>query len=179
MNEVTTTTPQETTTQDTGTPNSTPEPTNQGGKTFTQDDVDKIIAGRLAKEKERTQSAITDAVNSAVAEYERKAKLSQEEREKEDRAKREKEVSDRDRNITLRERTIEAKELLHKENIPHSLVPFIIDPDADKMASNIDTLKEAWNKAIEDGVTNKLKGTPPEDFGSGVGSGKKKIITAF
>jgi len=184
MNEtnVTNTQQTETNTPAGGTVNTGNDGGNQAGsKTFTQDELNKVLADRLAKEKEKNATAITEAVNTAIQEYERKAKLSQEEKDKEEREKRERETADRERNITLRERTIEAKDLLLEKKIPTTLVDFIVDIDSDKMQSNIEKFTTAWNKAVEDGVTNKLKGTPPEDFGGSNNNkgGAKKIVTAF
>lgn len=136
-------------TQDVITPNTT---TNEGkgGKTYTQDEVNELIAKRVnelnAKNKTYTQAAIT----KALAEQERQAKLTEEEREKEARTKRELELKEREDNITLRERRLEAQEQLRANNIPIDLVDFVVNLDADVTKNNIDKK----NKSL--GNTNDL-----------------------
>ena len=137
---------------------------NKGGKTYSQTDMDNLAGKIRAEEKAKNEQAINDAVASAIAEYERKAKLTEEEREKEAKSKREAELKEREDNITLRERRIEAQELLNAKNIPTDLVDFVIDLDAEKTKANVEKLAKNYNKSVETGVTDKLKGTPPTDF---------------
>ena len=136
----------------------------KGGKTFTQEDVDKLIAKRVSEEAVKNQDAINQAVENALAEERRKAQLTAEEREKEARSKREKELQDRENDVTLRERRIQAQELLQDKKIPIDLVDFVVDLDEAKTKDNIDKLAKTYNKSVETGVTDKLKGTPPTDF---------------
>lgn len=148
-----------TNTQGTQTPN---VPTNEdkGGKTFTQKDVDIIISQRLSEEKAKSDQAIKDA----IAEYDRQAKLTEEERQKEAKSKYEAQLKAREEEITLRERRLEAQELLQAQNIPIDLVDFVVDLDAKKTKDNIEKLAKTYNKSVETGVTDKLKGNPPTDF---------------
>lgn len=151
--------------------------------TFTQEDVDKIVAKRLGEANAKSQDATQEAVKLAIAEYERQAKLTQSEREKEAKNKREAELKAREEDITLRERRLEAKEMLQEKSIPIELVEFVVDLDADKTRENIEKLTKTYNKSVEIGVTDKLKGAPPTDFSGNNGTGDKKPkysgITAF
>lgn len=169
------------TTQGTNTANvPTNEDKNAGSKTFSQADMDNLAGKIRGEEKEKNDQAIKDAVANAIAEYERQIKLTEEEREKEMKTKREKELKDREDSITLRERRIEAKELLGEKNIPTELVDFVVDLDEAKTKENIELLAKTYNKSVETGVTNKLKGNPPEDFShKNETDNKKKIMSAF
>lgn len=133
-------------------------------KTFTQSDMDSLASKVRAEEKAKRETLINDAVTSAIAEYERKAKLTEEEREKEIRTQREKEISDREKNITMRERKIEALELLAQKGLSKDLVDFVVDLDNEKMLSKVDTLAKTYNKSVESTVQEKLKGQAPKDF---------------
>ena len=144
------------------------------GKTFTQDEVNNIISDRLKTEKAKNDQAIKDAVAGAIAEYDRQAKLTQEEREKEAKSKREAELKAREEDITLRENKVKAQELLAEKNIPIDLVDFVVDLDANKMNDKIETLAKTYNKSVETGVTDKLKGNPPTDFSNENGDSKPK-----
>lgn len=169
------------TTQGTNTANvPTNEDKNAGSKTFSQADMDNLAGKIRGEEKAKNDQAIKDAVANAIAEYERQIKLTEEEREKEMKTKREKELKDRENSITLRERRIEAKELLGEKNIPTELVDFVVDLDESKTKENIELLAKTYNKSVETGVTNKLKGNPPEDFShKNETDNKKKIMSAF
>lgn len=151
------------TTQGAVTPTTPTNEDNKGG-TFTQTDMDNLAGKIRGEEKAKNDQAIKDAVAGAIAEYERKAKLTEEEREKEAKSKREAELQAREDEITLRERKLEAQELLQAKNVPIDLVDFVIDLDETKTKENIDKLVKVYNKSVETGVTDKLKGTPPKDF---------------
>lgn len=142
----------------------TKEETNKGGKNFTQEEVDKIVAKRLNEANAKSQEATDVAIKKALEEYDRQAKLTAEEREKEAKSKRESELKAREDNVTLRERTIQAKEMLDEKGIPTEVVDFLIDLDENKTKENVEQFTKLYNKSVEIGVTNKLKGNPPTDF---------------
>ena len=169
------------TTQGTNTANvPTNEDKNAGNKTFTQTDMDNLAGKIRSEEKAKNDQAIKEAVANAIAEYDRQAKLTEEEREKEAKSKREAELKTREEKITLRERKLQAKELLQEKNIPTELVDFVIELDETKTKENIEKLAKTYNKAVETGVTDKLKGTPPKDFSNNETTDKsKKIMSAF
>ena len=151
-----------------------------GNKTFTQADMDNLAGKIRGEEKAKNDQAIKDAVANALAEYDRQAKLTEEEREKEAKSKREAELKQREDEITLRERRLEAQELLSAKNIPIDLVDFVVDLDATKTKENVDKLAKTYNKSVETGVTDKLKATPPKDFSNNDNTDKtKKIVGAF
>ena len=154
-----------TNTQGTNTANvPTNEDNKAGNKTFTQADMDNLAGKIRGEEKAKNDQAIKEAVAQAIAEERRQAKLTEEEREKEAKSKREAELKEREDQITLRENRVKAQELLAKKNIPIDLVEFVVDIDATKMEDKIDTLAKTYNKSVETGVTDKLKGNPPKDF---------------
>lgn len=173
-----------TTTQGTNTATvPTNEDKNAGNKTFSQADMDNLAGKIRGEEKAKNEQAIKDAVDSAIAEYERKAKLTEEEREKEAKSKREAELKAREDKITLRERKLQAQELLQAKHIPIDLVDFVVDLDETKTKDNIEKLAKTYNKSVETGVTDKLKGTPPTDFSNSNNNDNtdksKKVMSAF
>ena len=173
-----------TTTQGTNTATvPTNEDKNAGNKTFSQADMDNLAGKIRGEEKAKNEQAIKDAVAGAIAEYERNAKLTEEEREKEAKSKREAELKAREEEITLRERKLQAQELLQAKHIPIDLVDFVIDLDETKTKDNIEKLAKTYNKSVETGVTDKLKGTPPTDFSNSNNNDNtdkpKKVMSAF
>lgn len=171
------------TTQDAGTPTTSTNEDKGGNKTFSQDEVNNIVSERLKDVKAKQEEAIKNAVALAVAEERRQAKLTEEEREKEAKSKREAELKAREDDITLRERKLQAQELLQAKHIPIDLVDFVVDLDETKTKDNIEKLAKTYSKSVETGVTDKLKGTPPKDFSSSNNNEKtdksKKIMSAF
>lgn len=163
------------TTQDVGTPTTTNNEDNKGGKTFSQADMDNLAGKIRGEEKAKNEQAIKDAVANAIAEYERQAKLTEEEREKEAKAKRDLELKEREEQLTLRENRILAQELLAKQNIPIDLVDFVVNLDANKTKDNIEKLATTYNKSVANGVTDKLKGTPPKDFSNNNNDNADKV----
>ena len=118
----------------------TPTPTNDGangGKTFTQADMDALAGKIRNEEKAKHDQAVKDAIASALEEERRQAKLTAEEREKEAKAKREAELQKREDEITLRERRILAQESLREKNVPTDLADFIVDLDEKITNENI------------------------------------------
>lgn len=151
-------------TQPVVTPNTGTNEDNVGGKTYTQTDMDNLAGKIRGEEKAKSEKAIKDAVANALAEYDRQAKLTEEEREREAKTKREAELKEREEQITLRENRVKAQELLVKNNIPTDLVDFVVDLDVKVMEEKINTLSKTYNKSVETGITDKLKGNPPKDF---------------
>lgn len=168
------------TTQGTATANVPTNEDNKAGKSFTQADMDNLAGKIRGEEKAKTEELIKQATANAIAEYERQAKLTQEEKDREAKTKREAELRERENAITLRERRLQAQELLSQKNIPIDLVDFVVDLDESKTKDNIEKLAKTYSKSVETGVTDKLKGQPPKDFSSNNNTDKsKKIMSAF
>lgn len=152
------------TTQGVGTATTPNNEGQAGAKTFSQEELNTIVSQRLKEVKDKQDEAVKNAVALAVAEERRQAKLTEEEREKEAKTKREAELKAREEELTLRENKIKAQELLSQKNIPIDLVDFVVDLDESKTKENIEKLVKTYNKSVENGVTDKLKGAPPTDF---------------
>lgn len=151
------------------------------GKTFTQEELNTIVSQRLKDVQAKQDETVKNAVAQAIAEERRQAKLTEEEREKEAKTRREAELKEREQSITLRERRLQAQEILAEKNIPIDLVDFVVDLDESKTKDNIDKLVKTYNKSVETGVTDKLKGTPPTDFSNNKTETEKpkKVYSAF
>lgn len=149
---------------------------NNGGKqnesaseTFTQKDMDNLAAKVRAEEKAKIEKnqkeSIDKAISDAKVEWERQSKLTAEQREEEARRAKAKEFEERERKLALGERRLEAVTKLAEKNIPTDMVDFLIDVDEAKTNENIDKFSEAFNKAVEAGVKEKLAGETPTDSG--------------
>lgn len=156
-------------------------------KTFSQEDVDKIVAKRVSEVNSKTDETISKKIAEAQAEWERKAKLTEEEKANEAQQAKIKELEERDHSITMRERRAEALTDLVDKNIPTDFVDYVIDTDEAKTKANIEKLAKVWSKSIEEGVKAKLEGTTPSDKsrkptqsgGSNVGRDNGQGVTSF
>lgn len=168
-------------TQTVVTPNTVDNEANKGGKTFSQTDMDNLAGKIRAEEKAKYDEIVKNAVANALKEQERQAKLTEEEREKEAKTKRETELKEREDKITLRERKLQAQEMLQEKHIPIELVEFVVDLDEAKTKANVEKLIKTYNKSVELGITDKLKGTPPTDFSNSNNDTDKpkKVMSAF
>ena len=135
-------------------------------KSFTQADIDKAISERLKREKEASEKRIAETLRKEREEWERQSKLSEEQRAEEARKQMESELSEKERNLALRENRADARELLIERGIDSTLVDFVVDVDADKTKENISLLEKAYAQAVKAGVDKALAGTTPKDTSS-------------
>ena len=128
---------------------SDPADNKSGEKLFTQEDVDKMITKRLAKEKAKQEKALKEA--------ERLSKMSEEERVKAE-LEAERAAFEEERTAYLKEKMLTAceKELV-KESLPVDFAKLLVTDDADSTSANIKAFKDQWNKALEDAVNDRLK----------------------
>lgn len=147
-------------------------------KTFSQDEVNEIVRKRINEANAKSEEKLNKAVADAIAEQERKAKLTDEQRASEAQKAKEAEIAKREQEVTLRERRAEASVILAEKNVPTELVEYIINEDADKMSENIDQLAKVWDEAVKHAVEEQLKlgGSNPKDRSSG--SNSSKIATS-
>ncbi|MGB4984668.1 MAG: DUF4355 domain-containing protein [Erysipelotrichaceae bacterium] len=74
----------------------------------------------------------------------------------------------------MRERKLEAYDLLKEKGLPSDLVDFVVDIDLNKVKEKIEVLEKTYNKSIETGINSKLSGKVPEDFSKDTQSKEKK-----
>lgn len=129
-------------------------------KTFTQEELDKIIEKRLSRalkkaDEERQEAeklAKMSAEERANAEFEKEKQKFNEERKQYQREKLELQV---------------IKELSNK-NLPTDFGKYLIGENAESCMENIKTFEVEWQQAIEKAVNEKLKGNTPKAGSSDV-----------
>lgn len=127
-------------------------------KTFTQTELNKIIADRLKSEQKRWEKKAADE----KAEAERVAAMTADEKSKHEREKQEKALADREAALTKRERTALAKEFLAEKNVPAVLVGAVDISDPDGIEASAAAVAKAFSEAISAEVAKKLAGAPPK-----------------
>ncbi len=137
----------------------------QGSKTFSQDEVNEIVRKRINEANAKSEEKLKQAVADALAEQERKAKLTDEQRATEAQKAKEEEIAKREHDVTMRERRNEAIEIMVQQKLPTSMVDYIVDQDVEKTKANITQFSKDWQKALEDAVKAKVGGSTPTDKG--------------
>ncbi len=127
-------------------------------KKFSQEDVNKIVADRLRSEQKRWEKKAADE----KAEAERVAKMSAEEKARHEQEKREREFAQREEELSRKERTATARDLLAEKGVPAALVSAVDVSSDEAVAPSVEALAKAFNDAVAAEVAKKLAGTPPK-----------------
>lgn len=129
-------------------------------KTFTQADVDRMIRKEQAKWKRQQEKAVSEA--------QRLAGLTAEEKAAEEARTREENLTKREAEITRRELRAQALSDLAEQQMPSELADLLDYTDAEACAESIKKIRGVWQKAVQKGVEQRVKGSAPK-----AGDGKK------
>lgn len=132
-------------------------------KTFTQDDVDKIVQARIAKERK----AFDAQIEKAKKEAEENARLSAEELAKKKSEEAAQQLAQREAEITKRERRASALETLGTKKLSAELADVLDYSSDDALTASIEKLEKSFNAAVQKAVDDKLKGSTPPSGGAG------------
>ena len=138
---------------------------NQGQepKTFSQDEVNEIISKRVNEINAKNSEKTAKAIENALADYERKAKLSEEEKAHEEQERLKSELASKERDLLIRENRAEAREILQEKSMPSIFVDYVVDEDLDKTKENINKFEKVWNETVAKEIKKKLVGRTPID----------------
>lgn len=131
--------------------------TGQEPKVFSQEEVDKIVQGRIAKERKSWEKQL----QKQQTEAQKLEKMSEKEKKKYQEEKRIKDLDDREAAITRRELTAQAKVQLADKGIPTELAEILILTDADSCKKSIETVEKAFQTAVQRAVEERIKGREP------------------
>lgn len=136
-------------------------------RTFTRAEFGKAIAAEIAKARASWEAEQAEAIEKAKSEGERLAKLTKDERAKEEEAKRIQAIEERERALAIKEMRVATQTLLSEEGLPSEFIDFVIDETAEATKEKIGTLRQIFDKAVETRVDERLtqkaprKGTGP------------------
>lgn len=122
-------------------------------KTFTQEEVNKIVQERLAKEKVKADKEREEAEKLAKMNAEEKAKYQLEQEQSK--------LRDREAAVVKRELQATAKEILADKGLSPDLSSLLNYESADSVNEGIKVLEDTIQKTVEKSVEERLKGTPP------------------
>lgn len=107
-------------------------------KTFTQEEVDKIIQKRLTREREKITKAFEEGT-------------------------RESDLDERERNITKRELKADTLERLAKNGMPLGLAELIDYRSKEECEKSITTVSKVFNAAVNEAVKAKARQSTPRE----------------
>ena len=165
--------------QDTGETGSAEQP-----RSLTQEDVDRIVAQRLARAQRDADQRIAQARSEGRAEAERVLRMTEaERRDHDDRVarEREEELRSREAELVRRELRAEAIDALTLKGLPRELEQLLNYSDADACAQSIDALEKAFRSAVQKGVDERINqsgGTLPRAGGGARAAMLQRMRTA-
>ncbi len=150
-----------------------------GNKEF-QSAFDKKVNQAIETAKSNWEKDKNKELEEAKSEAERLAKMSADEKAEHEREKREAELQKREAELNARELKQGAKDMLIEKNLPVELADLISYSNAEQTKEQIGKLEEAFNKAVENKVNERLKGKTPLQGGTGKATGiEAQIDEAF
>lgn len=135
-------------------------------KKYTDDDVDRIVKNRLAREREQAKKEKEEAEKLAEMNAQQKAEYKAEQLEKE--------LAEYKRKDALAEMSKVARKMLTEKdiNISDELLSVMVTTDAQQTKQNIESYAKMFKEAVEAGVKARLKGETPR-----VGSGTSTPVS--
>ncbi len=136
---------------------------------------DRKLASAKKKWEKEQEAKIQEAIKTALAEKERLSKLSEKERKEEELSTREKEIADRLAELERKELKADAIADLSEKGLPKEFADFLLADNAENTLKNINSFKEAFDKAVNETVKEKLRQDTPPAGGGGTGKGINPI----
>ena len=119
-------------------------------KTFTQDELDKILNKKFAQWQKKMEEAIAEA--------DRKAKLTEAEKLAEER----KEFEAMKKQFEYEQRVNSTSKVLASNNLPIEFADFLIAENDEATTQRVDLFKNAFNDALEKAINERLRGKTPK-----------------
>ena len=130
-------------------------------RTFTRAEFGKAVAAEIAKARATWESEQAEALELAKSEGERLAKLTKDERAKEEEAKRIQAIEERERAIAEREMKMATMALLVEEGLPQEFLGHVLAPTAEEVKATISDLRNVFDKEVEKRVNERLVQSTP------------------
>ena len=130
--------------------------TTEADKTFTQDELNHIVQERVQRAVAKAQKDAEDKIKQAQSEGERLAKLTKDERAKEEEAKRLADLEAREKAIAVKELRIETQSLLSDEGLPIEFLDVVMADTAESVKENIASIRKVFDEAVEKRVNERL-----------------------
>lgn len=127
-----------------------------------QSEADKRVTEALKTAKAKWESDYKDKLKKEKDEAARLAKMSAEDRAKEEFEKQKQDFETERKQFERDRLELQVKKNLNEQGLNEGFSSFLIGEDADSSLANIKSFKDAWDKALSEAVKEKLKGEPPK-----------------
>jgi hypothetical protein len=127
------------------------------GKSFTQDDINRIVSQTIASERKKAEAQVAQAKKEA----EELAQMTAEQRAEHRIAEREAALAEREDTLKRSEVRATATQLLVKKGLPAGLADALEYADSDKASAAIEQLEQAFRAALQQGIEERMKGAAP------------------
>ena len=146
------------------------------GKTYNDEDVDKIVKERLARAKSEWEKQLEDEKDK-LTEAQKLEKMNAQEKAEYTAKKLQAEIDQLKREKSFNEQMAVARKALSEKgiNLSDALLNKLVSPDAETTKATLDEFVPLWQKELNDAVQEALKRTPPPASAQG---GKAKSAAA-
>lgn len=127
-----------------------------------QSETDKRVEQALKTQRSKMEQDLKKKIERERADAERLAKLSSEEREKEQFKRNQEELERKEQELKQREMKLAAIDILAEEKLPVAFADQLIGDSVDDTYDRISKFKKAWHDAVESEVKERLKGHIPD-----------------
>lgn len=141
-------------------------------RTFTRAEFAKALSAERSKwEAEQAQ-----VIEAAKSEGERLAKLSKDQRAKEEEEQRLAALEKREQAIAMKELRLETQSILVEEGMPVEFLDIVLDNTAEKVKENISNIRSVFDKEVERRVNERLVQKAPRLGNSSKSWTKEEIV---
>jgi len=141
-------------------------------KSYTQEDVDKLIQIESDRRVTQALNRKEKELSKKLTEAEKLAKMSEEDKYRYQLEQKEAELAAKEKEFTLRDNKIAAMKVLSEKEMSANLVDFIVHEDAEVMFENINKLEKYVKSIVASQIKSRLASTTPK-----VGTGLSKEFT--
>ena len=135
--------------------------TTEADKTFTQAELNHIVQERVQRAVANAEKEAEDKIKQAQSEGGRLAKMTKDERAKEEEAKRLADIEAREKAIAVKELRIETQSLLSDEGLPIEFLDVVMADTAEAVKDNIASVRKVFDEAVEKRVNERLTQDKP------------------
>lgn len=141
---------------------------NEETKTLTQSELDSLMdkhaAKVLEKQKADFEKQLAEAIQQGKTEGEKLATMSAKEKAEEEAKQRLADLEAREKELNQRELTVNVSSLLKERELPTDLAESLVKlGNADEISTVVDSLQQAIQQGINDGVHERLRTDSPKN----------------
>lgn len=129
--------------------------------TFTQEELDLMLQREGDKRVEQAMRKAKKKQELAVAEAEKLAKMSEEEKYRHELEQREARIAEKEKELAIMANKSTAMDILAEKGISTKLVDFVLAEDAEDMMANISLLEEEFKRSVKIEIEKRLQTSTP------------------